>query len=156
MKSLFTPAPFAQRAEDIEIEPPARVRKPRSHRARMRFAAGVFVVAFAALGWRMSAIALERDEPKEAARSVGTEQVKRRAPLLDRDGRLLATTLQTWEVYVHPRETLGSGGANAKDLSALGKVFPRLDLIDLRRQLNEGKRKFIWICLLYTSPSPRD
>ena len=145
MKPLFKPAPFAQRADDIEIEPPARVRKPRSHRGRVRFAAGVFVAAFAALGWRMSAIALERDVPQEAVRNAGTEQVKRRAPLLDRDGRLLATTLQTWEVYVHPRETLGSGGANAEDLNELGKIFPSLDLIDLRRQLNEGKRKFIWI-----------
>ena len=115
MKPLFKPAPFAQRAEDIELEPPVRARKPGSHRGRMRFAAFMFVAAFAALGWRMSAIALDHDEPKEAVRSVGVEQVKRRSPLLDREGRLLATTLQTWEVYVHPRETLGSGGAHAKD-----------------------------------------
>ena len=155
MKPLFKPAPFAQRADDIDIEPPARVRKPRSHRARMRFAAAMFIVAFAALGWRMSAIALERDDPKEAVRSAGTEQVKRRAPLLDREGRLLATTLQTWEVYVHPRETLGSGGASADDLAALGKVFPRLDMIDLRRQLNEGKRKFIWIARKASAAFPR-
>jgi len=145
MKPLFKPAPFAQRADDIEIEPPVRARKPASHRGRMRFAAGMFIVAFAALGWRMSAIALDRDPPKQAVRTAGVEPVQRRAPLLDREGRLLASTLQTWEVYVHPRETLSSGGANAEDLNALGKIFPGLDLIDLRRNLNEGKRKFIWI-----------
>jgi cell division protein FtsI (penicillin-binding protein 3) len=145
MKPLFKPAPFAQRAEDIEIEPPARVRKPHSHRLRMRIAAGTFIALFAALGWRMSAIALDRDEPQAAVRSSNVEQVKRRAPLMDRDGRLLATTLQTWEVYVHPRETLGAGGVSPDDLTALGQIFPRLDLIEMRRHLSDGKRKFVWV-----------
>ena len=145
MKPLFGPAPFAQKSEEIETEPLARARKPHSHRLRMRIAAGTFLIAFAALGWRMSAIALEHDAPKEAVRTAGVEQVKRRAPLLDRDGRLLASTLQTWEVYVHPRESLGAGGVSPDDLDALGEVFPRLDMIELRRHLNEGKRKFVWI-----------
>lgn len=145
MKPLFKPAPFAQPADNIEIEPPALVRKPHSHRLRMRLAAGTFLIAFAALGWRMSAIALERAEPQEAVRTSGVEQVKRRASLLDREGRLLATTLQTWEVYVHPRESLGAGGVSPDDLDALGKIFPSLDMIGLRRQLTEGKRKFSWV-----------
>ncbi len=146
MKPLFDPAPFEQRADDIEIEPIARVRKPYSHRLRMRIAATTFLVAFAALGWRMSAIALDHDAPKEAARSVGgVEQVKRRASLLDRNGRLLASTLQTWEVFVHPRESLGAGGVSPDDLERLGEIFPRLDLIKLRGHLNDGDRKFFWI-----------
>jgi len=81
MKSLFEPAPFTQGADDIEIEPITRTRKPHSHRLRMRFAATTFLIAFAALGWRMSAIALDHDAP----------------------------------------------------------------LIELRRNLNEGKRKFVWV-----------
>ncbi len=145
MKPLFDPAPFAQHAEDIEFEPLARARKPHSHRLRMRLAAGAFLIAFAALGWRMSAIALDHDGPKEAVRSAGVEQTTHRAPLVDRNGRLLASTLQTWEVYVHPRESLGAGGVSPDSLDALGKVFPRLDLIELRRHLSEGKRKFVWV-----------
>jgi cell division protein FtsI (penicillin-binding protein 3) len=145
MKPLFDPAPFDQRSDDIEIEPLARVRKPHSHRTRMRFAALIAMIGFATLGWRMSTIALAGDAPKEAIRTANGEQVKRRAPLLDREGRLLASTLQTWEVYVHPRESLGAGGVSPDDLDALGDVFPGLDLIALRRHLNDGKRKFVWI-----------
>ena len=145
MKSLFKPAPFAQRSDDIEIAPPARIRKPHSHRLRMRIAAGTFIVAFAALGWRMSAIAFDHDEPQQAALSSNAEKAKRRAPLLDRDGRLLASTLQTWEVYVHPRESVGAGGVSPDDLDALGKIFPHLKMMDLRRHLTDGKRKFVWI-----------
>lgn len=145
MKTLFKPAPFAQNTEAMEIEPPARVRKPHSHRLRMKVAAGTFFLAFALLGWRMSAIALDRDAPQVAVRSSGAEQSTRRAPLLDRNGRLLASTLQTWEIFIHPRDTAAAGGASPDDLDKLGAIFPRLDLIHLRKQLTEGKSKFSWI-----------
>ncbi|WP_299550599.1 penicillin-binding protein 2 [uncultured Tateyamaria sp.] len=94
----------------------------------------------------MSAIALDYDELEKTGNAAADEeQIARRAPLLDRNGRLLASTMQTWEVYVHPRESLGAGGVSADDLEKLGDVFPQLNLIEMRRHLNEGKRKFAWI-----------
>lgn len=144
MKPLFKPAPFAGSTADVEIEPTAPARKPHSHKARMRLAAGVFLMAFAVLGWRMSAIALNTASADEAR--VGTaSDSPRRAALLDREGRLLASTFQTWEVYLHPRETISAGGVSPEALDALAEIFPSMPRLSIRRELNEGKRKFMWV-----------
>ena len=144
MSGLFTSRPFADRPATIAVEPPARVRKPYSPKLRLRLAAFCFFAAFALLGGRMATLALSPEAEAQTPRKAA-DLPKRRAPLLDREGRLIATTLQTWEVFLRPAIAARAGGVSPDAINELGEIFPRLDLIDMRRQLNEGKRTFTWV-----------
>jgi cell division protein FtsI (penicillin-binding protein 3) len=67
-----------------------------------------------------------------------------RADLLDRDGRLLATTLDSPSLYANPQQILDAHGAAA----AIVSVLPQLDPKELYEKLASGKtakKSFVWI-----------
>jgi cell division protein FtsI (penicillin-binding protein 3) len=63
-----------------------------------------------------------------------------RADILDRNGQLLATTLESPSLYADPRQIIDAEEATR----ALLTVFPRLDRNDLLAKLTSGK-SFVWI-----------
>lgn len=63
-----------------------------------------------------------------------------RAEIVDRNGEILATTLQTASLYAKPKEI----SEPKRAARALKKIFPELDARDLQAKLESG-RSFIWI-----------
>ena len=114
-------------------------------RAEMRlwFICVAFLMVYGALGARMALLAAtEPAEPRlalgETAGGVG------RAPITDRNGRLLAADLPAWSIYAHPPEMKRAGVrpdvAAARLAAALGDV----DAEQLRKKF-ETRGGLTWI-----------
>lgn len=63
-----------------------------------------------------------------------------RADILDRDGRLLATTLNSPSLYADPRQIIDAREATR----AITSVLPQLDPAEIYAKLTSGKG-FVWI-----------
>ena len=99
----------------------------------------VFFCAFAVIGGRMGALAnSEPEEPRAAA--AGSPIIGQRADITDRNGRILATNLDTYAVYAQPPQMIDPVRA-AHELVA---IFPELDEERLLRDFT-GERKFLWV-----------
>ena len=72
-----------------------------------------------------------------------------RAPLLDRNGHILASSLGTFSVYAHPREI----GSKSEVIEALVKIFPYIKVKRLIQDLR-SKKSFIWIAR-HVSPNKK-
>ena len=98
-----------------------------------------FFCAFTVIGFRMGALA--NSEPAEPrASAAGAAIVAERADIVDRDGRVLATNLETHALYAHPQQLVYPERAARK----LAKIFPDLDEERLVKDFT-GKRKFVWV-----------
>jgi len=98
-----------------------------------------FVGAFLTIGVRMGALAAsEPEEPRVAA--SGEAIVATRADITDRNGRLLATNLDTHSLYAQTKLMVDP----ARAARELAQVFPDLDAQSLHRRFTDG-RKFQWI-----------
>ncbi len=98
-----------------------------------------FFAAFAMVGGRMAVMAAS--EPAEPRRLASTSRiVAERADIVDRNGRLLATNLQTHSLYAQPPEMVEPERA-ARELV---RIFPDLDEKRLIKDFT-GERKFLWI-----------
>ncbi|MGI3170766.1 peptidoglycan D,D-transpeptidase FtsI family protein [Pseudooceanicola sp. C21-150M6] len=99
----------------------------------------MFALAFATIGIKMSVVA--RSEPEEPRTSIaGSGIVAQRADILDRNGRILATNLETHALYAHPHQMVSP----VKSARALADIFPELDYDRLLKDFT-GKRRFVWI-----------
>ncbi len=122
----------------------ARLRKQRSRekrRAELRLAlmAGVFGLAFLAVGAKMGMVALEEPVEPESRWQAPTI-INQRANIVDRNGAILATNLLTASLYATPQNMADPVAAVDKLL----EIFPDLDGPQLLRQFT-GNRKFVWI-----------
>lgn len=98
-----------------------------------------FLAAFGMIGARMGLLAAtEPMEPRAAA--AGAEIVATRADITDRNGRILATNMQTYALYAQPKDMVDPGRV-ARELA---KIFPEIDPVALERRLTDG-RSFLWI-----------
>jgi cell division protein FtsI (penicillin-binding protein 3) len=98
-----------------------------------------FIAAFAVVGVRMGVLA--RSEPAEPHASGPRNAIMaQRADIVDRNGRILATNLQTYALYAQPPAMIDPERVAAE----LVKVFPDLETDELTA-LFTGKRKFVWI-----------
>jgi cell division protein FtsI (penicillin-binding protein 3) len=97
-----------------------------------------FVCAFGTVGFRMAQIAAS--EPEEPAAAVREAIQAQRADIVDRNGRILATNLQTYSLYAQPQLMVNPDRA----VDELVKIFPELDPARLKTDLT-GTRKFLWI-----------
>ncbi|WP_209504534.1 MULTISPECIES: penicillin-binding protein 2 [unclassified Ruegeria] len=98
-----------------------------------------FFCAFSVVGVRMGMLATsEVQEP--LANAPGAAIAMQRANIVDREGRILATNLDTYSVYAQPPLMIDPIAA-ADQLVA---IFPDLDKERLVKDFT-GKRKFLWI-----------
>jgi len=106
---------------------------------RLLVLGAMFFCAFTVIGFRMGAMAgSEPAEPRASA--AGSAIIADRADIVDRNGRILATNLETHALYAHPQQMIDPLHAVEK----LMEIFPDLDRDRLIRDFT-GKRKFLWI-----------
>lgn len=104
------------------------------------FVLGVFFFcAFAVVGARMGLLAVS-DPVEPRAHAPGSIIANTRADIVDRNGRILATNLDTHALYAQPPHLIDPKGA----ARALGKIFPDLKEERLIKDFT-GTRKFLWV-----------
>ncbi len=98
-----------------------------------------FFCAFGVIGMRMGTLASSvPEEPRASA--VGNPIIGQRSDIVDRNGRILATNLQTHSLYAHPQDMIDPLHAAA----GLATIFPELDEEELIADFT-GDRKFMWV-----------
>lgn len=129
----------------IEAENLARRHEALRDRARLRaegrlLMLGVmFFAAFMVIGMRMGALA--SSVPQEPiAVTQGSAIIGQRSDIVDRNGRILATNLETHSLYAHPQDMIDAQATATK----LADIFPDLDRDRLVKDFT-GSRKFVWI-----------
>jgi cell division protein FtsI (penicillin-binding protein 3) len=106
---------------------------------RLLVLGAAFLALFVAIGGRMAVIAsTEPEEPR--AETTGNPIIGQRADIVDRNGRILATNLETHALYAQPPQMVDPGRA-ARELA---RIFPELDEQDLLADFTGG-RKFLWL-----------
>ena len=112
-------------------------------RTRLVATAALFAVVFLVVTLRLAEIVLVSGGSAEShagrARPVAAP-VPERADILDRNGRLLATTLDSPSLYADPRQIIDADEA----VRAITSVLPQLNPAELRAKLTSGK-SFTWI-----------
>ncbi len=111
-------------------------------RTRLVATAVLFAFVFIALALRLVEIVLVSGGSADAAvhRPRAVAPPLMRADLLDRTGRLLATTLESPSLYADPRKIIDAREATR----AIMSVLPQLDPKQLLAKLTSGK-SFVWI-----------
>ncbi|GGL60649.1 cell division protein FtsI [Wenxinia marina] len=98
-----------------------------------------FFVAFLTIGVRMGALAAtEAEEPRAVAN--GNPIINQRSDIVDRNGRVLATNLDTHALYAQPQQMIDPAHAAVE----LARIFPELDAEELLEDFT-GNRRFLWI-----------
>ena len=98
-----------------------------------------FFCAFLTVGARMGTLASSMpEEPRTAA--TGNPIIGQRADIVDRNGRILATNLETHSLYAQPAHIVDPRRA----ADGLAAIFPELDADKLYADFT-GARKFLWI-----------
>ncbi|PKQ11638.1 MAG: cell division protein FtsI [Alphaproteobacteria bacterium HGW-Alphaproteobacteria-1] len=116
-----------------------RDRARRRAEGRLLVLAGLFFIGFTAVGGKMAVLA--QSEPAEPRiGSAGTEILAQRADIVDRQGRVLATNLDTYSLYAQPHQMVDP----VRAVERLTEIFPDLDGERLLRNFT-GTRKFLWI-----------
>lgn len=103
----------------------------------------IFTIAFMVISLRVLDVSVINGETIAMSDLDGepaSEQVTRRADIVDRNGIILATSLVTASVYANPKVMLDRKMA----LSKLSQVFPNIDKTDLAAKFDSDK-SFVWI-----------
>ncbi len=99
----------------------------------------MFFFAFVAIIGKMGIIAsTEPEEPRTAL--VTNPIINQRANIVDRNGRILATNMDTHALYAQPQMMVDP----ARAATELAAIFPELDAERLNKDFT-GNRKFLWI-----------
>ena len=112
-------------------------------RNRLVAAAALFAVVFVVVALRLAGIVAFAGSGAEAhagrIRPIAPP-VPVRADIIDRNGSLLATTLDSPSLYADPRQILDAGEATR----ALVSVLPQLSAAEVQAKLTSGK-SFVWL-----------
>jgi len=132
--------PDAIEAENIRLRrEDVRDKSRMRAEGRLLVMGAMFALAYGAIGVRMGALAgTVSEEPLSTV--VGNPIFGQRADIVDRNGRILATNLDTHALYAHPRDMVDPE-QTARELAA---IFPELKVDQLVRDFT-GTRKFVWI-----------
>ncbi len=99
----------------------------------------IFVCLYGVIAFRVAALSSsEASEPR--AYTAGSSIVEQRRNIVDRNGRILATNMDTYSLYVEVPHLVDPLGTAQKLVS----VFPDLSQERLVKDFT-GKRKFLWI-----------
>jgi cell division protein FtsI (penicillin-binding protein 3) len=112
-------------------------------RTRLVLVAALFVLLFAVVAGRAIQVTVFGTAVATARITqfrIPTSPLPDRADIVDRNGKLLATSLETASLYADPRQVLDAAAA----VRELSTVFPGLDRAALYRKLTSGK-SFVWI-----------
>lgn len=132
--------PDAIEAENIRLRrEDVRDKSRMRAEGRLLVMGAMFALAYGAIGVRMGALAgTVPEEPQSTV--VGNPIFGQRADIVDRNGRILATNLDTRALYAHPRDMVDPE-QTARELAA---IFPELKVDQLVKDFT-GTRKFVWI-----------
>ncbi|MEL6571913.1 MAG: penicillin-binding protein 2 [Pseudomonadota bacterium] len=106
---------------------------------RLLVLGAAFFLAFMTIGLRMGTLSQAVPEEPRAI-TQGNPIIGQRSDIVDRNGRILATNLETHSLYAHPQDMIEPQRA-ARELVA---IFPELDEDRLLKDFT-GDRKFVWI-----------
>jgi cell division protein FtsI (penicillin-binding protein 3) len=116
-----------------------RDRQRQRAESRLLVLAVFFICAYGVVAAQMGLLALSSpEEPR--VRASAAQILSDRADILDRNGRLLATNLDTHALYVQTRELVEP----ARAARELARIFPDLEAEALLRRFTDG-RKFLWV-----------
>lgn len=141
-----TPADLPPKAGFVHLEGAAK-QAIEVGRTRLVVAGALFTVCFAILAARLVDLTLVQGGTDAADMRadnqialVDRQPVPDRAPIVDRNGVLLAVNLHTASVYADPRKI-----QNARDAATrLARELPELSQADLQQKFTSGK-SFVWI-----------
>ena len=110
---------------------------------RLIITGALLALAFLVIGGRLIEVAGFKSEDARLARVVpASPSLAGRADIIDRNGALLATTLETPSLYADPKEVLNPHATAAK----LAAVVPDLSEADVYARLTADKnRSFVWL-----------
>jgi cell division protein FtsI (penicillin-binding protein 3) len=115
----------------------------RQARTRLRLLAVLGVLGFVALGARLTDLAvMSPGLPAAQAHAAKPEENQtRRADIVDRQGRLIATDYPKTSVYADPQEVIDP----RQTAAALATVLPDLDAEELGLRLAQSGARFVWV-----------
>ena len=127
------PAPSAR-----PCDAPEAVRR-RAER-RLRVTAGCFLAAFLTVGLKMTGVALS--DPREpVGTGVGQAIHGARADVVDRDGRVMATSVATTALYAQPHLMVDPKAAAA----GLAAIFPDMEPARWEARFARPGARFLWV-----------
>jgi len=112
-------------------------------RMRLLVTGTLFAFVFTIVALRAADIVLlggGAAEPHVGRFQVAAPPAPSRADIIDRDGELLATTLDSPSLYANPKQIINAAEATRK----LSEVFPKLSSAKIQVKLTSGK-SFVWI-----------
>jgi cell division protein FtsI (penicillin-binding protein 3) len=112
-------------------------------RIRLLVTGGLFALVFAVVALRVVEIVAVGGGTAESQIGrfrIATAPVPSHADIVDRNGNVLATTLDSPSLYANPKQIVDAGDATRK----LVKVFPNLGAAEVYAKLTSGK-SFVWI-----------
>ncbi|HZT52144.1 MAG TPA: penicillin-binding protein 2 [Stellaceae bacterium] len=122
------------------LDGPVRESLDTSH-TRLLITAALFCVGFAVIGLRLIEVGVfGGGDARFAHAPLATHPTPDRADIVDRNGVLLASTLETPSLFANPKQVL-----DAKDAARrLHKVLPDLDEAEVYDRLSSDK-SFVWL-----------
>ena len=120
--------------------PAAKARAPRDGvRARIRFMAFIFLLAFGTLVGRLVMFGLT-PSTADGSGGMGAVVATSRPDLVDRNGQILATDVKMASLYAEPRNVLDPDEATEQ----IATVLPDIDAAAVRKKLST-EAGFVWI-----------
>jgi cell division protein FtsI (penicillin-binding protein 3) len=112
-------------------------------RSRSRILALGVALAFTAVGGQLVHLALQHQETSAIRVSMMSSSASSlaRPDIVDRNGRLLATDVKMPSLYADPMLIQDADEAAER----LVRLFPETDLRELRRNLADKSRRFVWV-----------
>jgi cell division protein FtsI (penicillin-binding protein 3) len=109
-------------------------------RNRLIITGALFALCFVVLGLRLFDLAVFHNDETASRGTRAGATLAARADIVDRNGVLLATNLETASLYADPSKVLDANEA----ATAIARVLPELSRADLFTKLSSGK-SFVWI-----------
>ena len=112
---------------------------PSVTRRRITLVIAAFAIAFSVISIRLVDLSLA-PPPEAKGRTVAEAPKSARPNIVDRNGHMLATDIQTASLFADARHVIDVDEA----IELITPVLPELDVEDLRRKLS-SKKRFVWI-----------
>ena len=137
LPELSPQSPFAQTVPSYSVED-VEFASIRQARVRIFMGLSVFGLVLFLLIARLAEVSVFR--AATVFSPMASNAIKHRADVVDRNGELLATTLETYSLYADPRKAWDIEAST----EAIISVLPDLDASIVEERLSSGK-SFVWI-----------